>query len=679
MHGFINHLKAFRDKIRIEVWPKKESLFEKKIQGFFKYKKEFETLLGMEVSNREFEWLVRRKFRKGLEEAISEAITAWSTKRIVEKSGGVIRPEDQQVIIREVDGNGTGEEYSFAVSEIQFLGNRRGLDFKKIIQGYKLSSTDRSYVIRLVRKLMTPNLTYNLKETTERRRGARNSVLPVQISIKKGQVIVSKGSVVQPIHMTILNEIKNLQSDRRTDFMALIAAILFSTLILVFFSYTRRFTANKVKVEQKDIAAMTLVTFAVLVITKLFLFVMDSSFMERWGEVVPEDFFIYLAPVASAPMLVGLVITSGEVVWLFTTFLSIALAIMVDLNFSFLIVSLVGGIAGARGVFTCSKRNDIYWAGLRTGLVSAVAIGTLLILQRGGESHLARDFIWIVPGAFVSGLFSAMVAITFVSILESLFNYVTDVKLLELSNLSHPIMQDLVLKAPGTYHHCLSVGTMVFAAAQDIGANALLAKVMAYYHDIGKMDHANYFIENQRPGLNPHDLISPYMSKTVLIAHVKDGVEMAKKYKLGKPIVDGILQHHGTSLISFFYNKALNQKDEDRGQVLESEFRYPGPKPQFREAALVMLADSIEAAARSLDEPTPIRLQNLVKNIIQGKFIDGQLNECNLTLKNLSVIEQSFKHSILSIYHQRMDYPHMKDGKLIEAGRPERLKKGGVT
>lgn len=193
----------------------------------------------------------------------------------------------------------------------------------------------------------------------------------------------------------------------------------------------------------------------------------------------------------------------------------------------------------------------------------------------------------------------------------------------------------MIVRAPGTYHHSLVVGSMVEAAAESIGANPLLGKVASYYHDIGKTEHAQYFIENQRPGHNPHDHLSPHMSKTILIAHVKDGVEIGMKYKLGKPIIDVILQHHGTTLIAFFYNRALERQDASMDEVVEDEFRYPGPKPQFPEAALCMLADSIEAAARSLDEPNPMRLRNIVKNIIHRKFMDGQLDDCDLTLRDL--------------------------------------------
>jgi putative nucleotidyltransferase with HDIG domain len=272
---------------------------------------------------------------------------------------------------------------------------------------------------------------------------------------------------------------------------------------------------------------------------------------------------------------------------------------------------------------------------------------------------------WLaIPAGFLGGIFSSMVTMIAIPFLETLFNYTTDVKLLELSNLNHQLLKEMLVKAPGTYHHSMMVGSMVEAAAEEIGANPLLGKVMSYYHDIGKMEHSNYFIENQKPGSNPHDHISPFMSRTLLVAHIKDGVEMGIKYKLGRPIIDGIVQHHGTTLISFFYNKALDQKTEGDPDFSEDEFRYPGPKPQFREAALCMLADSIEAAARSLDEPTPSRLQNIVKNIIQRKFVDGQLDECQLTLKDISKVEDAFIRILLGIYHQRVDYPRNAGGGL---------------
>ena len=382
---------------------------------------------------------------------------------------------------------------------------------------------------------------------------------------------------------------------------------------------------------------------------------MESAFVSKFG--LSPTVFLYAAPVAAAPMIVGMLVVSGELVWLFTVFVSLVFTVMADMNFSIFAMSCIGGVAAVRGIHSCEKRNDIYWAGLRTGLVNALVVSLMTSLTKVGSAPIYEEVFFNAIAGFVGGMLSSFVVMAVVPFIETIFNYTTDLKLLELSNLSHPLMQEMVVKAPGTYHHSLVVGTMCEAAAKEIGANALLAKVMAYYHDIGKMDHAQYFIENQRPGSNPHDHISPYMSKTILVAHVKDGAELGMKHKLGRPIIDGILQHHGTTLISYFYNKAMEESDSDHDYVEESDFRYPGPKPQFKEAALVMLADSIEAAARSLDDPTPARLQNIVQSIIQGKFLDGQLSDCNLTLQDLSIIEDSFEHVILAMYHQRVEYP----------------------
>jgi putative nucleotidyltransferase with HDIG domain len=219
-----------------------------------------------------------------------------------------------------------------------------------------------------------------------------------------------------------------------------------------------------------------------------------------------------------------------------------------------------------------------------------------------------------------------------------------------------------MIEASGTYHHSVIVGSMVEAAASAIGANPLLARVCGYYHDIGKIKKPLYFIENQTNGVNRHDKLAPSMSSLILTSHIKEGVEIAKKIKIGKPIIDAIQQHHGTSLISFFYNKAVQLKGESAVNI--DNFRYPGPKPQTREAGLVMLADVLEAASRTLSNPTPARIQGLVQNLINKIFSDGQLDECELTLKDLNNIAKSFTKILSGIYHHRIEYPeNITEGK----------------
>ena len=236
------------------------------------------------------------------------------------------------------------------------------------------------------------------------------------------------------------------------------------------------------------------------------------------------------------------------------------------------------------------------------------------------------------------------------------FAYTTGIKLLELANLDRPILRKLMLEAPGTYHHSVIVASMGEAAAATIGANPLLAKVSGYYHDIGKIKKPLYFIENQAGGKNRHDKLAPSMSSLILTSHVRDGVEIAKRDKLGKAIVDIIQQHHGTSLIAYFYEKAKKLKGE--GVVNVEHFRYPGPKPQTKEAGLVLLADSVEAASRTLENPTPARIKGLVQKIINNAFLDGQLDESELTLKDLNKIAESFNKILNGIYHHRIEYPN---------------------
>lgn len=627
------------------------------------YKDQFEDRIGSKISPRLFVWLLSNRFSSSIENQLVDVLAEWTKYKIFDAPANALGEEESSFLIRQLNTENVSQERLLNRADVRDINDETNFTMRSIQASLNLKGRDATNLGSLAQTILAPNLTYNKQETSSRREKARASVLPVQISIKKNQTIVSAGSKVLPIHATLLSEIQNLRSDRRTDFIALIAAILFTVLILVFFSYIRRFTTNKLKVKNKDLGVMALVTVLTIVFTKVFLFLMDAAFLNRLGTGIPISVFLFAAPVAMGPMLVGLLIASGELVWLFTAFLSVVLAFMVDLNFMFFTTSLIGGVAAARGVFSCKKRNDIYWAGFRTGTVNAVLISFLMIYTKLGEPDLFAQLAWNVPAGFVGGVIASMVAMMLVPMLESFFNYTTDVKLLELASLNHPLMKEMIVKAPGTYHHSLVVGSMCEAAAEAIGANALLAKVMAYYHDIGKMEHAQYFIENQRPGYNPHDHISPHMSKTVLIAHVKDGAEMGLKSHLGEPIIDGILQHHGTTLISYFYNKAISGQDESIDQIEPDDFRYPGPKPQFKEAALVMLGDSIEAAARSLDDPTAARLQNLVKNIIQSKFLDGQLEECNLTLKDLSTIESAYRRVILGIYHQRIDYPTSSPSK----------------
>ncbi|PIT99846.1 MAG: HD family phosphohydrolase [Bdellovibrionales bacterium CG10_big_fil_rev_8_21_14_0_10_45_34] len=666
INGIYAGFREMRKLIRQEGIPAKGIGRDEKIKEFIQHRSRFDTLLGAgSIQNRDFEWLVEKNFSVAIENFILRVLEARAGLYLTSDLAALNAMTDEKIVLRVVRQGGGGNELPVRITELSDVSEARKLNEKNAGRADRLGADAKLHLQRIVDALVIANVTLNRQETLDRKQKARDSVRPLKTSIAKNQTILTSGSVVQPSHIEILNEIERKQKEKVDDFNSLVLSLIFVVVVLVFASYLRRFTLNKVKIPNKDLTAMGVATLAVLIASKISYFLVNESLGERFSGLIPQMAYIYLLPFAAAPMLVGLIISFGEVVWLFTLFASIVFGLSFDGDATILLVTAVGGIAAARGVYGCKKRNDIYFAGLRTGVVNASVI-TLLMLLTSSTSEWGRDILWCALAGLISGVFSSFVAMTLVPLFESLFNYTTDVKLLELGNLDHPLMKEMLVKAPGTYHHSLVVGSMVEAAAERIGANPLLAKVASYYHDIGKLKHPQYFIENQRPGHNPHDHLSPHMSKTVLIAHVKDGVEMAKRYKLGKPIVDVILQHHGTTLISYFYNRALERAEVSLSDPDEGDFRYPGPKPQFREAALCMLADSIEAAARSLDEPTPVRLRNIVKNIINRKFLDGQLDECNLTLRDLSSIESAFTKVILGIYHQRIDYPKHAGGGASE-------------
>jgi putative nucleotidyltransferase with HDIG domain len=261
----------------------------------------------------------------------------------------------------------------------------------------------------------------------------------------------------------------------------------------------------------------------------------------------------------------------------------------------------------------------------------------------------------------INSVLSSIVVLGILPVFEYLFSTVTNISLLELADFNHPLLQRMIMEAPGTYHHSLVVGNLSDAAARAVGSNALLARIGAYYHDIGKIEKAEYFSENQ-PQESKHDELAPNMSKLVIMNHVKEGVDLAKKHKLNPRLIDFIQQHHGNSLVYYFYRRALEGLEDDR-QIQEEGFRYPGPKPNSKETAIVLLADSVEAATRAMRDATPAKIEEVVHKIINNKFIDGQLDECELALNDLEKISQVFIRILGGIYHNRVTYPESKNGE----------------
>lgn len=385
---------------------------------------------------------------------------------------------------------------------------------------------------------------------------------------------------------------------------------------------------------------------------------------------IPRSSTYFGIPLASAAMIICLFLGLSVAVPM-ALVMAIGFALIFQNSFEMFIYFLISGTMAAYWLRSCRERKVFIIAGTKLGLLNIVLATAIHFYS--GELPAAK-LIWDWAFAFLGGISTGIVTAGIVPLVEIAFDYTTDITLLELAHLDRPIMRRLMIEAPGTYHHSVIVGSLVEAAATEIGANPMLAKVCGYYHDIGKIRKPLYFIENQTEGKNRHDKLAPSMSGLILIAHIKDGVEIAKENKLGQLISDTIRQHHGTSIIKFFYEKAKQKKGAAAINI--DDFRYPGPKPQTKEAGLVMLADVVEAATRSLDNPTPSRIQGLVQKLINQVFSDGQLDDCELTLKDLHNIAKSFNKILYGIHHHRIEY---SEGSTAGNGNEKGKSKNGSS
>ena len=378
-------------------------------------------------------------------------------------------------------------------------------------------------------------------------------------------------------------------------------------------------------------------------LTLLFVIIFVTSYF-----IIRQGYPIYFIPFSVIPMLSTLLFGELSISLLLTIASAISIT-YISGNFFYLgPLFLISGILSSILVWGVRSRMKIIRAGFIIGLIQAA---TLVFIN----NFAIQDPIRYATLMF-NGIASSIIVLGILPIFEYLFKTVTNINLLELTDFNHPLLQRMVLEAPGTYHHSLIVGNLSETACAAVGANALLARIGAYYHDIGKLNKPEYFSENQGIIQSKHDALSPTISKLIIIKHVKEGAELAKKYKLNPRIINFILQHHGTSLVYYFYRRALEGLEEDQ-EIKEEGFRYPGPKPQTKETAIVLLADSVEAATRALREPTPNSIEEIVQKIINNKFIDGQLDECDLTLKDLEKISAVFIRILSGIYHGRITYP----------------------
>ncbi|MBI1921491.1 MAG: HDIG domain-containing protein [Geobacter sp.] len=525
---------------------------------------------------------------------------------------------------------------------------------RKLTRKQKLNLDIDRHDLELIRGVLVrsvqPNLSFSREKTDEKLRKARESVSPVLFQVKRGEMVVREGERINDQQALKLKKI--YEAPRGIN--RLVKGIGIFGIVLVLFYFPFRFARKNIRKfnpTNKDILLLAIGTAAYFAILRISL-VIASGLGGLLPSIVVEDYF-YLFPFAIGAMLVRIILNS-EVALVYAMVCAPLVGIMFNSSLTVLLYAMLGSLVGAHGVRQCKDRGTIYTAGLK---VSVVNLALAFCFQILSDSLFTMQSVYCLLFAVAGGILSAVIVTGLVPLIETLFHYTTDIKLLELANMNSPVLRELMISAPGTYHHSVVVGNLVEAAAEAIHANPLLARVAALYHDVGKISKPLYFIENVSGGDNRHDRLSPNMSALILISHVKEGVELAREHRLGLPIIDIIRQSHGTALITYFYQKAKNLEEPEVQTVEERDFRYPGPKPQTREAGIVMLADCVEAASRTLTDPTPARIQGMVQKIINNIFTDGQLDECELTLKNLHEIAKSFNIILSGIYHHRIDYP----------------------
>ncbi|MDO8525093.1 MAG: HDIG domain-containing protein, partial [Candidatus Omnitrophota bacterium] len=469
------------------------------------------------------------------------------------------------------------------------------------------------------------------------------SSVPTQeklIDVVQGELIIKRGERVTPFHVAKFEALRVASVSEQKFALSILGIFLIVVLLVTIPALYLKYYEPAIWSNNRYLCLVALMTIVITAIGKA---------------ISLSNGPAYFVPVAIVPILIGLLlgVRPAMVVAVVLSFLA---GLVVGERFDSTLIFIVGSVTGIYSVRTVRKRSELFKAGMVVGVSNAICVIGLGILNNFENNVIFKDATMFL----MNGVAAGIIIVGTLHIFESLFKVTTNISLLELADPNNPLLKELILKAPGTYHHSLIVGNLAEAACDAIGANGLLARVGSYYHDIGKVEKSEYFAENQPISESQHDKLSPNMSSLIIINHVKDGLEKAKKAGLNSSLMDFIGQHHGTGLIYYFYQRAL-ESVEDLNKLGEEGFRYPGPRPQTKETAIVHLADSVEAASRTLQNPTPANLEELVRRIINNKFIDGQLDECDLTLKDLNIIAATFTKVLTGVYHTRVQYPNGKE------------------
>ncbi|MGI5835435.1 MAG: HD family phosphohydrolase [Chloroflexota bacterium] len=507
------------------------------------------------------------------------------------------------------------------------------------------SDQDRDLAAELVERMARVNYFPNPAETERLQREAREAVAPVTRTIEEGEAILREGDVVRATDLEKLealglrNPSVDWQNVSAAALMAIVVTVLVAGYIWVF--------EPSLLTHEKRLILVVLVMLVALTAAKI---------------VLPgRPLYTYIFPISAVAMLLATLL-DAQLAIVVTVLLALLVASVAGKSLELGIIGTVGAVVGALGVRSSERLHSYFVAG---GLVSLGSFAVVLSTRLMSKNEDWTGTLMLAGLCLVNGLLSSSLTVGFFSLLGRVFGITTTLQLLELSDPTQPLLRRLLNEAPGTYHHSIMVGNLAERAAERVGADPLLVRVGAYYHDIGKLARPYFFIENQFDGKNVHDSLDPKTSARIVASHVKDGLELAERYKLPPRIREFITEHHGTRLVTYFYSRASQEGD---GEVDASQYSYPGPRPRSKEVAIVMLADSVEAVVRSVKDHSAENVAALVRKVVAERIAEGQLDECDLTMRDMDEIVKAFIAILMGMYHPRIEYPPTA----ITTGEPER-------
>lgn len=612
------------------------------------------------LTDEEYGLLIEERFSPKVVELVSLLIRAAyegaylpsefdQVRQRLQATEGQAKPADIEVYPR---GSTTGFRLT-EMSTVFSISRRQELLLEQaplLLPVDRVASPLRELLVKIALAQIKPNLFYDEDRTNQARMEAAERVIPITYSYRKGQIVIEEYQQVTREQAMILERIRETSQTRGWAVVATgLGLLVFFTLL--FSLWLTNLNIRGVVITDRDVAAMSILlvvwTFGLRLTGWL-----DEQLMDLFANK-PPDMLLFLFPLAAPVMLIRL-LTRFEIALVFSFILAILSGLAVASEPEAIAVFFLVMLIGAHTMKDAKRRGQILRGGLAVGGAMALLTWMLALIRQ----EFTVDWLALLPiNGFISGIFAAVVVLGVAPFFEYAFGYMTDISLLELANYEQPLLKRLARLSPGTFHHSIAIGSLAEAATEAIGANSLLTRVGAMYHDIGKSLNPQYFIENQR-GENPHDQLGdPEQSARLVIGHIPDGVKLVREHRLPQPIIDFIEQHHGTRTAIYFLDQARKQAQHENREIDPERFRYPGPKPQTKETGIMMICDVVEARSRTLDDRTPAAVQGMIRDMIDKIRRDGQLEECPLTEADLTKIIDSLAEVILGMQHERIIYP----------------------